>query len=67
MVTLEKLRCVPVHFTVRTLIVTVPAANITVYTRKCTETHRNFSSVTMNYPSAVFPVHIYIHIYMRIK
>ena len=30
------------------------AAKITVHTVKYTGTHRNFSSATMNYPSAVF-------------
>ena len=32
----------------------VVAAKITVHTVKCTGTHRNFSSATMNYPSAIF-------------
>ena len=39
------------------LIFNVPAAKITIHTVKCTGTHRNFSSATMNYPSAVFSVH----------
>ena len=36
---------------------TVLAAKITVQTVKCTGTHRNFFSVTVNYPSAIFSVH----------
>ena len=30
---------------------------ITVHTVKCTKRHRNFSSATMKYPSAVFSVY----------
>ena len=57
MVALEKLRCFSVHFTVSTVIFTVSAANIAVHIVKCTGTHRNFSSATMNYPSAVSFLH----------
>ena len=59
MVALEKLQCIPVHFTV--------AAKITVHTVKCTGTRCNFSSatmnyanVTMNYPNAVFCVQLHV-------
>ena len=55
MVVLEKLRCVPVHFTVWTVIFAAATVKITVHTVKCTETHRNISSAIINYPSAVFP------------
>ena len=58
MVALKKLRYVPVHFTVSTVIFTLSAAKTTVHTVKCTGTHLNFSRAIMNYPSAVFSVYI---------
>ena len=36
------------------VIFTLSLAKITVNTTKCTGTHRNFSSATMNYPNAFF-------------
>ena len=57
MVVLAKLRCVPVDFAVWTAIFTVLAAKITAHIVKCTETQRNFSSTTINYPSAVSSVY----------
>ena len=56
----KELLFIPVIFTVYSsnfyinVIFTVSAAKITVYIVKCTGTHRNFSSATMNYPNAIF-------------
>ena len=69
--TLEKLRCAPLHFTVWTVIFTLSVAKITVHTVKCTGAHRNFLSATSNYSNAVFlgvpTFHYYVRIILRIE
>ena len=41
------------------LIFTVSVAKIIVHTVKCTGTHRNFPSATMNYPSAFSSMYLF--------
>ena len=57
MMALEKLRCVPVHLTVWTVVFAADRVKITVDTVKCTGTYRNFFSATINYPSAAFSMY----------